>query len=80
MKIRKFQRVTTLLISLFLTGCMLSGCANKDKIKEASSEAVRTDSGKVLNIYCWNTEFEERMTDYYPGYVDGGMVPVPLET
>jgi len=26
------------------------------------------DEGKVLNIYCWNTEFQERMVNLYPGY------------
>lgn len=30
------------------------------------------DTGKVLNIYCWNEEFKNRMTDYYPGYQDNG--------
>ncbi len=27
-----------------------------------------TDGGKVLNIYCWNDEFQRRITDHYPGY------------
>ncbi|MED9904124.1 MAG: carbohydrate ABC transporter substrate-binding protein [Lachnospiraceae bacterium] len=26
------------------------------------------DEGKVLNIYCWNVEFQSRVTDHYPGY------------
>lgn len=30
------------------------------------------DTGSVLNIYCWNTEFQDRVTDHYPGYVDNG--------
>lgn len=28
--------------------------------------------GKVFNIYCWNDEFQRRVTAYYPGYVDNG--------
>ncbi len=30
------------------------------------------DDGKVLNIACWNDEFHQRMTKFYPGYVDNG--------
>lgn len=41
-------------------------------LESESAEGVATDGGSTLNIYCWNTEFEERMTDYYPGYTDNG--------
>ena len=27
-----------------------------------------SDDGKVLNIYCWNTEFQSRVKDHYAGY------------
>ena len=41
----------------------------------ASTDAAEpaADEGKVLNIYCWNTEFQSRIADHYPGYetVDG---------
>lgn len=29
---------------------------------------VAEDTGKVLNIYCWNEEFKTRITDHYPDY------------
>ena len=29
---------------------------------------LASDTGKVLNIYCWNEEFKSRLTDHYPGY------------
>lgn len=29
------------------------------------------DKGKVLNIMCWNTEFQDYMESYYPGYENG---------
>ncbi|MBR0147840.1 MAG: carbohydrate ABC transporter substrate-binding protein [Lachnospiraceae bacterium] len=37
---------------------------------DAASEALdlSADTGKVLNIYCWNEEFKSRLTDHYPGY------------
>ena len=40
--------------------------------EEAVEEAVTVaeDTGKVLNIYCWNEEFKSRLTDHYPGYTE----------
>ena len=37
---------------------------------DTTTEAATTgaDEGKVLNIQCWNTEFQSRITDHYPGY------------
>ena len=40
---------------------------------EASSTAAEpaadaaAEEGKVLNIWCWNDEFQSRFNDYYPG-------------
>lgn len=36
----------------------------EDTTKEAETEEVAAE-GKVLNIYCWNEEFQSRYTDYY---------------
>lgn len=30
------------------------------------------DTGEVLNIFCWNSEFEYLMIENYPGYKDNG--------
>ncbi len=38
---------------------------------EAPAEINATDDGTVLNIYCWNEEFQGRFADYYPGYTAG---------
>ncbi len=46
--------------------CALSACSKKDEKAAASKPA---EQGKVLNIYCWNEEFQNRMRDFYPGYV-----------
>lgn len=34
----------------------------------AAEDTAAADEGKVLNIECWNTEFQSRITDHYPGY------------
>ncbi len=30
------------------------------------------EEGKVLNIWCWNDEFQQRVTAFYPDYTDNG--------
>ena len=42
-----------------LAGCSDSSSSSKDDNSAASEQ------GKVLNIYCWNTEFQERFEKYY---------------
>lgn len=75
---------TTMLASL-LTGCgetketstdvqkeqTKDNSAESDTSKSASAEV--TSEGKVFNIYCWNTEFQDRVKVHFPGYeeVDG---------
>jgi len=39
---------------------ILTGCGN------ASSDAASGKEGKVINIYCWNNEFKERVEAIYP--------------
>lgn len=33
-----------------------------------SEPGSSSDGGKVLNIYCWNNEFRDRVVALYPGY------------
>lgn len=51
--------------------------AAKDEAADAASQAaqpgsealdIATDTGKVLNIYCWNETFKSLLSDHYPGY------------
>lgn len=41
----------------------LNGC--KEKKAEAPAAAAAPKAGKVLNIYVWNEEFQERFNNYY---------------
>ena len=63
------------MVTSMLTGC--GGSGSSDTQKEAGSKddtsAVSSevkDDGKVLNIYCWNDEFQRRIKDHYPGYTE----------
>ena len=60
------------LLTLMLGGCAFGGPDAETAGGETDKSSVCTDGGSVLNIYCWNTEFEERMTAFYPGYTDNG--------
>lgn len=44
----------------------------EDAAAAAYTKDLSADTGKVLNIYCWNTEFQSRVTDHYADYTDNG--------
>ncbi len=67
------------LVSALLCGAMavtmLAGCGSSDSGTDSGNEADGSgaeesseESGKVLNIYCWNEEFKTRITDHYADY------------
>ena len=71
----------TAMAATLLAGCG-SGAASSSAAPAADSTSTDTSStaaepaaddtaeeGKVLNIWCWNDEFQSRFNDYYPGVV-----------
>ena len=36
--------------------------------EEPAAEEPAAEAGQVINIYCWNNEFPNRMMDHYPGF------------
>lgn len=46
-----------------LTGC---GSSPSDSSSGGGSSSSGGDEGKIINIYCWNTEFQERVDAVYP--------------
>lgn len=55
-----------LLIAVLAVSAVVAGGSS-----EVTTPTVDAGEGKVLNIYCWNTEFMYRITDHLPGYVPG---------
>ncbi|NLP34964.1 MAG: carbohydrate ABC transporter substrate-binding protein [Clostridiales bacterium] len=49
-----------------------NGTEDAKQGNDSKEEAVEVNEGKVFNIYCWNTEFQDRVKAYYPGYTDNG--------
>ena len=74
------KKVVSALLCATMVATMFAGCGSKDSSDNAttsdtskadtSSEvtAPAEDTGKVLNIYCWNEEFKSRITAHYPDY------------
>lgn len=60
------RKVVSALLCAAMVTSVLGGCGSK---KDDSSDKGKLSSdGKVFNIYCWNDEFQSRITDHYPGY------------
>lgn len=62
-----------MLLSMALATAMvvpMVGCGQKDTSSSNSGSskkaATSAEEGKVLNIWCWNDEFQSRFNDYYP--------------
>ena len=71
---KKISRRNFLLPSGAVTiGAALAACGGSSSTSTASSAPVSSAAsaapaaqGKVLNIWCWNDEFQSRFNDYYP--------------
>ena len=74
------KKAVSLLTATAMAATMLVGCgggaasssaapAESTSTETASSTAESTaaEEGQVLNIWCWNDEFQSRFNDYYPG-------------
>ncbi|MCH5344223.1 MAG: carbohydrate ABC transporter substrate-binding protein [Acetatifactor sp.] len=65
----KKKLLSALLVTAMVAG-VLTGCGSKSgsKYADINAEPEFSDGGKVLNIYCWNDEFQRRVKAHYPGY------------
>lgn len=64
------RKLVSLLLTLTVVAGALAGCGGSDS-EQASGEAAATEvaageEGAVLNVWCWNDEFQSRFNDYYP--------------
>jgi hypothetical protein len=78
------KRLVSLLAIATMTATMFAACGSSDSAtteapaadapaetaEEAPAAELPEDTGKVLNIYCWNEEFKSRITDHYANYTE----------
>ncbi|MCR5545858.1 MAG: ABC transporter substrate-binding protein [Lachnospiraceae bacterium] len=62
----------TMLFGLVGCGGGADKAASSDSTDSAAATQEVSDEGKVLNIYCWNEEFKNRVTDHYSDYTETG--------
>lgn len=60
----KKRMVSILLMAAMTTGC-LAGCGGSSG-GSGANQAGTAEEGRVINIYCWNNEFRERVEAVYP--------------
>mgnify|MGYP000011282100 FL=1 len=69
----KKKLVSALLCATMATS-LLAGCGSGDTSdtgksdKNGGTKTEATNDGKTLNIYCWNDEFQSRITEHYSDY------------
>lgn len=72
------KKLLSVLLSTAMVAALLVGCNNDEPVADAGNtgdvvedggDVAVVEEGKVLNIYCWNDEFQRRVQDHYPGYV-----------
>ena len=74
------KKVVSALLCATMVATMFAGCGSKESDNNASTPDTSKadtssevsepaeDTGKVLNIYCWNEEFKSRITAHYPDF------------
>lgn len=66
------KKVLSVLLAVTMLAGTLVACGSQPAAggNQGGNENVGagTEEGKVLNIYCWNNEFRERVVNLYPGY------------
>ena len=61
---KKNVKTIMALLLAFAMVFSMAACGNKGGSEEGGEEAA--EQGKVLNIWCWNDEFQSRFNDFYP--------------
>ena len=63
---KKNLKAALVLILAFMMVFSMAACGSKGGESKEGGEEAPAEQGKVLNIWCWNDEFQSRFNDYYP--------------
>ena len=58
------KKVLSFLLAMLMLTSLLTACGGGDN---STGDSAATGEGKVINIYVWNQEFQEKFNDCYPG-------------
>ena len=62
------KKLVSALLCATMAASLLAGCGSGDTSdtgssgKKGDAKTEATNDGKILNIYCWNDEFQSRIT------------------
>lgn len=65
------KKLVSALLCATMAASLLAGCGSGDTSdtgssgKKGDAKTEVTNDGKTLNIYCWNEEFQSRLTDHF---------------
>lgn len=60
------KKIVSILLLAAITAGALAGCGKTDASSQTAGGIENVEEGKVINIYCWNNEFRERVEAVYP--------------
>ena len=63
---KKNLKALVVLALAFAMVFTMAGCGGGSEGGSEGGGGEASDGGKVLNIWCWNDEFQSRFNDYYP--------------
>ena len=63
---KKNLKAALVLVLAFMMVFSMAACGSKGGEAKTESGEDAAEQGKVLNIWCWNDEFQSRFNDYYP--------------
>ena len=80
------KKVLSTLLAITMVAGMMTGCGKEESPAATADTASTTEKetgaaagstvaeageeGKVLNVYCWNDEFQRRLKAHYPDYTE----------
>ncbi len=60
------KKIVSILLLAAITAGALAGCGKTDASSQTAGGIENVEEGRVINIYCWNNEFRERVEAVYP--------------
>lgn len=60
------RKLLSVLLAATMAAGVFAGCGSPAAESSSADGSVSSEEGKILNIWCWNDEFQSRFNDYYP--------------